>query len=216
MTDTEICNLALNAVGERQGVTALGDTTAQGTAINNAYTLVREKLLASSWWSFASKQAVLAQSATAPTPDWAYAYDAPTDMLAPRYVWSGGMEPVTPEDSRVNFAYERGAGATVGLIYCDEVPITTGTVLWPQLKYTYTLIDATKMPAHFADAFVLALAARLALALPVKPQLAVTLRQEAEVERQKAVALDRTWRRQSQRPDARHIRARGGVTSWPR
>jgi len=76
----EICNRALNALGQ-SAITALTDDTTRAELCQRFYTDLRDELLQDHPWNFAIRRASLAASATEPDFEWTYQYPLPTGCL---------------------------------------------------------------------------------------------------------------------------------------
>jgi len=77
---TQICNRALQIIGERR-ITSITEDTPQARDLNVAYEPIRDALLRSYYWSFAIKRAQLAASVDAPPFGWNHAFSLPSDCL---------------------------------------------------------------------------------------------------------------------------------------
>ena len=77
---TDIVNKSLRMIGATR-ITSLTDGSTNANAANDIYTEVRDELLRSHPWNFATKRAKLAQSATTPTFEFDYAYPLPSDWI---------------------------------------------------------------------------------------------------------------------------------------
>ena len=79
-TAVEICNRALNAVGQA-AITALDEGTARADLCNRLYTDLRDELLQDHPWNFAIRRDTPAASATEPAFEWDYAFPMHADAL---------------------------------------------------------------------------------------------------------------------------------------
>lgn len=167
----EVCNLALSHVGNGQSLNSLEERTLEARMCKLHYGPTRDKLLELFPWRFATKRAVLAELAEERT-GWDFVYQLPADCLQPQYIWTGIRNPSS--DLRVPFDVEAtGAAATV-----------TGRVLVTdqadaELIYTAECPTVALWTPSFVDAVAWALAVKLALVVPVKPQLAALAMPEA-------------------------------------
>jgi len=81
-TDIEICNLALQKIGEDNYITTLADATKAARELNLAYGLQRDAELRAHLWKFSLFRAELTAESGAPDPSpYAYEYELPDDFL---------------------------------------------------------------------------------------------------------------------------------------
>jgi hypothetical protein len=143
MTSSEICNLALGYLGTARIGTLGSDTSPQGVLCNAFYTAVKSALLEERNWTFA-KKTWTATPGTAPTHVvWVAAYAVPTGCLRVHRVDDGNG------DYRIG--WER-VGAN---ILTDDTPATL----------YIEGVDGSIAETTFSNAFIFALAARLAVEL---------------------------------------------------
>src|SRR5574343_1452949 len=151
-TAVEICNLALNHIGQAGKVTSLSppDGYAHSAKCATFYPIARNVCLESRDWSFAVKRVAL--SAVTPTVEsgqYPYAFTLPSDCLRPNRVLPEGA---TDEDEdQVDFIVEDSTLFTV----IDE----------PILRYTRVITDTTKFSPLFVSATSWLLASYLAGAI---------------------------------------------------
>ena len=79
-SETEICNLALGLIGSPR-INALTDETVSAIKCRLHYPQVRDALLRSHWWRFATARKTLSQDTTDPDFQWDNQFDLPTDFL---------------------------------------------------------------------------------------------------------------------------------------
>lgn len=131
-----------------------------------------------------------------PGPDWdgatTYAVGDLVTYLGAQYVSlvvnSSGVKPV-------------GDGTSV-----DHWGVTTQRA---RLVYTARVTDVTKFPSLFVDALAWKLAVDLALSQAAKPQLATSIRQQAEEAFASAAAAQRDGRQPDPRPASSFVAVRG-------
>lgn len=80
LTSIALCSRALLKTGCRS-LTSFDDGTAEAEVAGNLYPSVRDALLSSYPWSFATAQATLPRLVATPVADYAYAYQLPADFL---------------------------------------------------------------------------------------------------------------------------------------
>lgn len=155
-----ICNLALSNIG-KANISAIDEASAEARACAQFYDLVRDLLLMSFPWSFATKTQALARVDN-DKEDWAFAFEKPTDCLKAlavnderKFNWDG----TTRRWATKPFSFE---GQNV---YSDVDPC--------YMTYTYRLEDPTKYSPAFIDTFGWHLAVRLAMPITRDPKLRI-------------------------------------------
>lgn len=202
-TEAELCNLALAHIGERQYLNSLDEASAQARACKVLYATNRDALLELIRWKFATRRSVLALT-TEKRSGWAYAYALPADCLAPRFIYPGSRNPRS--QLRVPFDVELSDSGNSMLLLTDWAT--------PELVYTRKATNVAQFHATFVEALSWRLAVGLAMALPVKPQVARAFLEDGYKQ-----AFDRAWAfnmgmgQEDELPDAEHIAVRGGLTT---
>ncbi len=190
-TPVDVCNLALLYIANGQTITALDDRTSAARACKVFYAKARDALLESFPWKFATKRSVLALS-TEERTGWAYVYDLPADCLAPRSIYPGKRMPSALE--KIPFDVE-------------------GTLLltdWAEAELIYTFQETVvaHWPALFVEALAWALAMKLCLTLPVKPEWSKGAKVEAELAFRKAGAAQFRATQEDPTPPSEYTSAR--------
>ena len=197
-SDTDITNVALRLL-KAQRITSLTDGTSNANKANDVFTEVRDDLVRSHNWNFATKRQKLAQSATAPTFEFDNAYPLPADWL------------------RTISVHDNDAGAGTVLYREEEVDdqgaiVTSADELW--IRYIYKVTDANRMSADFRTAFSYA----LALAIPGVPDLSTSredlLEKRAASKLRKAKHSDAMGSSPESRPAGSWVTVRGGYPGW--
>lgn len=197
-TALEVCNAALLYVGNGQTINDFDEVTQEAKACKAFYAKTRDELLEKAWWKFATKRADLAvlSSPDVETADarsgWAYTYQLPADCLQPRYIWSGNRTP-TPDD-RVPFDVEEV------LFLTDQEDC--------ELVYTFQQTVVARFSALFVEALAWALATKLALVVPVKPELAKLAEAKALQALRSAAAANARGERVDPPPPSEYTSAR--------
>ena len=137
-SNVEICNVALARV-DRQRITNLLDGSPSANDCSVIFQPTRQELLRGHDWNFARARQKLARLSAAPTYEFQYAYQLPTDWLATRAVHDS-------EDGGVSPVY-RAEGQTL-LADAEDIYLT----------YTKDVSDAAAMPADFRSLFAYRLA----------------------------------------------------------
>ncbi len=79
-TPISLCSQALLSLGANT-ISAFDEGTVEAEVCANLYPLIRDALLSSHPWSFATGQVTLARLSATPIADYQYAYQLPTDFL---------------------------------------------------------------------------------------------------------------------------------------
>lgn len=212
-SDASICNLALSRIGVTNTIDSIDDDTAEARACKALYDHVRETLLASHPWGFATRRADLAllsdDSADSSTVGgWGYTYSLPANCVQVLRVWGGDRIPLSMH--KVPYALEYDA--TSGKVLRTDMSATDTNPV--QIEYIFEVDNPTLFPPWFRDAFAWALAAELAMALSVDDGRAVRARQMAEQMLSRAMAASANEGSEVT-PDSEIIAAREQVWSYP-
>lgn len=191
-SDTSICNRALQAAGTRSTIASLTEDSNEAINCNMIFADTRDELLGMAFWNFARKTAVLGllksapgtpsnPSTTAnnwtpayPAPPWLYEYAYPSDCLTVRQVvqqiqnYYVGI-PITSNGMGI-YPYFVGPGAPFLVATdTDDTGAQINVILTSQYQaigtYTMRVTDPNLFSANFVQALVIALAAKLAIAL---------------------------------------------------
>ena len=161
MTQTELANIALGLLGA-ESITDFTERTPAAEKVRRHWPLVRDTLLRSKAWNFATKRVSLSEDVDAtPIFDWTYAYALPGDYL--KAIEFNAKQAGTGE------AEFEIAGRF--LLADDDAA---------ELKYTCRLETVSEWDPSFQDAFAHALAAALAPGLSTASGLGMAMRQRAE------------------------------------
>jgi hypothetical protein len=101
ITDTDIANLALDAVGTRSTIASLQEQSTEATTLARQYPIARAAILRAAHWDFARKQAQMSllldatQGQAVPQP-WLYEYAPPNDCVRMRYILPTFQSTATP------------------------------------------------------------------------------------------------------------------------
>ena len=192
--DTDICNVALRRIGASR-IVSLTDGSTSANVANDIYEEVRDDLLRSHPWNFATKRVKLAQSATAPTFEFDHAYPYPSDWL----------RTISVHDN------DAGHGTVLyrsELIGTQHAIITSSDDVW--LRYVSRVTDPNLMAPDFRKAFELALARDMAIALTSSNQLHESMSILAERALNKARSNDALGAFPELRPRGSWATSRGG------
>lgn len=186
--ETDVVNAAARRVGA-EPITSLTDGTKTANVANNLYTEIRDALLRSHPWNFATKRQKLAQSATAPTFEFDHAYALPSDWL------------------RTVSVHDNDAGHGTILYRMEQIAsqraiVTSSDQVY--LRYVSRVEDPNLMTPDFRDALEKTLAAAFAVPLASSN----TLLEQLTVQANRAVAQARSTDAMGSFPE---LRPRG---SW--
>jgi len=141
MSETRLCNLALSRIGAATIQDVENPTTNEGRHCQRLYPHVRDSLLRSHWWRFATKRATLSQDTTDPDFEWNNQFDLPNDFLRMKELY----------DTENSYELEG-----LKLLTDDDTA---------EIKYIARITDPTKFDPLFAEVLVLKFAIALCMAL---------------------------------------------------
>lgn len=142
ITSTDLCNRALVMLGAQQISDLATDTGRNATACNAVFEPVRDSLLSSHPWTFATKLVEITVDGTSPDFGRSNRYAIPADCL--RVLGPYPEDDLNDRDWQIHDGY----------IYTDySTPL--------QLRYVYKVTDPDSMPPSFREALSAALAFEL-------------------------------------------------------
>ena len=168
LTDTGLCSRALVRLGVHP-ITSFADGTAASEIAGLLYGFVRDAVLSSYAWSFATGQVALTQLGSGPSADYAYAYQLPNDFLRAISAGTGS----------------RGRGISYRIVG-DQLHTDSNQVL---LTYIYRPAEET-FPPFFVMVLIARLASEFCLPLTENVSRAELLMKLAEQEFVRARQLD--------------------------
>lgn len=207
-TDADICNIALGRIGQRQFIGALSDANSTEAATCTVfYNNDRDSVLEQFPWQFATARAELTSPANVTRTGWSFVYQLPADCLFARYIDVPGAT-FERRDQRIPFVLE-GDPTFKKLLLCNLSTV--------ELVYTQAVTDPNLFSALFVDLLAWRLAVDLALALPIKPQVAKSMQDGLTAAMAMAAKIDWQQSQAPREPEASYIRARGfpGRRRWP-
>lgn len=151
-TEVEVCNLALQYVGNGQAINSLEERTQESKSCKIHYAKARDAFLEAFPWKFATKRVVLAEVAGQARDGWKYVYALPADSLAPRRIWNGARLPSA--GNKIPFDIE-------GIYLLTDKPQA-------QLIYTFQETVVARWTPTAIDALAWELAMRLSIVIPVR------------------------------------------------
>jgi len=163
-----LCSRALLKIGA-QTVASLDEGTAEAEVAANLYPSVRDALLSSHPWSFATGQSNLPRLVASPQADYAYAFQLPAGFL--RILSAGGGN--------------RGEGVAYRIhedkLQCDEMQVNLTYIFRP---------NESEFPPFFAAALITRLAAEFCIPLTESTSRTQLLYEMAEKELKQAKLID--------------------------
>lgn len=197
VSDAQVCNIALAAMGERQFLDNLNENTAVGRICAVLYPQARDVCLEAHPWRWTTKPATLTLT-TETRPGWTYCYVLPADCQTALRLETGvrnlPLSAATAFDISLNDAGD-------GQLLCCDVPQAV-------LRYSAPVLSPALWPAGFVEAVALDLASRLAAAIPEHAQKAQSLAQRAVYALQVAVSKDANSVERDPPPDSETITSR--------
>ena len=145
-TDVSICSDALVMLGASV-ISSLSEGTPAATACSRLYPDIRDGLISAYAWSWSVQKVQLSRLSTAPTNEWRYAYQLPSNMLSGALaVFDSGSANARP----INYGWE---------IYGSKLTTNMEIVY---IDYQATVSEAA-MPPYFVRLLKTALAGEIAM-----------------------------------------------------
>lgn len=197
-SETSIVNEAMRLL-KAQRIVSLSDGSNNANTANDVYVEVRDDLLRSHNWNFATKRQKLALSSTAPVFEFDNAFPLPSDWM------------------RTVSVHDNDAGSGTMLYREEEIAnagaiVTSADEVW--LRYIYRVTDPNRMAADFRTALSYA----LALAMPGISNLSVSreniLENRATTRLRKAKHSDAMGSTPERRPVGSWVTVRNGYPGW--
>lgn len=161
-TEVDICNIGLGMLGANQ-IADFNDGSTEALLCKLQYPLIRDAVLESRAWTFATTRKVIASGVPPdPIPDgWGYAYPVPNDCIRiiQAYVPNPASALVQYVQEQIDGMYTQISWERLkGWFYCNS-----GPTVWA--KYIVRITDTQQ----FDSSFIQALATRIAmdLAMPI-------------------------------------------------
>lgn len=168
LSDIGLCSRALVKIGVHP-ITSFADGTAPSEIAGLLYDTLRDAVLSAYAWSFATGQVSLTKLGTAPTSDYAFAYQLPNDFLRAISAGSGSRS--------------RGV---VYKIVGDQLHSNVDGIV---LSYIYRPAEES-FPPYFDMVLIARIAAELCLPLTENVSRAEALSKLAEIEFSRARQID--------------------------
>lgn len=201
-SDVEIVNVALRALGANR-ITSLSDGTKNANVADDIYTFVRDQVLRSATWGFATSRQQLSRLSDAPAFGFDYQYALPSDWLRTVSVHDSddGMGTVVYKEE--TYESQRVLLANSDAIY---------------LRYIARITDPALFTSDFTIAFAIELAKRMAVSIPNSNTIKADLENEVKAIILGAKSTDSAGSTPESRPPGSWVTARFGWPSnrWPR
>lgn len=209
-TLVDICNMALAEIAAGP-ISSIGDTSIEAREVSRFATPLLTEVALWSDWSWAVARSTLTATTNDRAAEWTRAYSVPSNCARPlairqaesdaKFLPRGGPFPFPVQDA-------------VPLAFLHEGGVIYSNVWDATLVFVATVTDVTTLPALVTRAFVLELAARVAVPIRKDTELARAVAQAAELARARAIAED--FNQRVRRP-ARYVSdaafARAGIGS---
>ena len=157
VTEIDICNNALDLIGEGLSITSFDDQTKQAELCKRLYPLAVERCLAKYYFSFARRDEVITKDNLIDyvSLPYRFTYKIPDDVQTILYleqgIRKGGGEKIDTPNIDFNFREIHGQRC---IVTDTEYPIT--------MHYQAKITDTNLFPSDFTEALEYCLAARLA------------------------------------------------------
>lgn len=164
-SSVDICNLALNEIGETQ-ITELGEDSKAARLCNLIYADTRDEVLRAHPWNFAIKRVALAQLTTTPAFEFSYEFQLPADCL----------RVIRTDDDLSSYRIE---GRKLLSNNCTV-----------KIEYISRVEDTTQFDALFIEVLVVRMAAKLAYNISDNNTLTQLLEQKYRDRMRQAKSMD--------------------------
>lgn len=197
-SETEIANAALRLIGADR-ITGLSDGSENANRVSDVYESVRDDLLRSHPWNFATKRARLPKSTTDPAFEFDNAFILPSDWL------------------RTISVHDNDAG--VGTVVCRNEQVggqlaIVASVDNIYLRYVSKVTDPNLMSADFRRAFIVSLARDLSVPIASSNTMQDSYAKEAMRVIARARSSDAMGGFPERRPRGSWASSRGGTRNY--
>lgn len=204
-SEVGVINRALIELGQKR-IVARTDTSTEAVTMDALFDDVRDTLLRSHQWNFATKRLKLARSANTPSHEFDYQYPVPSD-------WLRTVEVSSSDAGGTDIRYKMGYDATDTLVFlCDA------TELW--LTYIAQVTDVASWGPDFRTVLSYELAKAATITLKNSRALRDDFRRDAQAAWTRATGTDAIEDMPDRRPDGSWTTSRGGGqyprNYWPR
>jgi len=197
VSETSICNSALIKVGSKQLITSLTQGTPNATLCGEQYPKIRDELLRSHNWNFASRWQELETTGNTPTAAYDYEFQLPTDLIRVIHVANN----------------DRGSGTIPYDLYNDKLYCDSNQVF---LKYISKVTDPNLFPADFREALASALAYDISYAMTDSNSVRDSLEKQARRSLSRAKTADAQENYPERMPEGSWVTSRPayGSVAW--
>ncbi len=202
-SQVDLCNAALVKLAQDIPIAAMSEQSKAARAFTRVWDRTRDLVLAEHPWPFSVRAIALALDAEAAYPGWAYRYAYPADCLQALAVCDeGGVREALSQSNRQAFEVVHGTQQTC---------IATDLAL-AYLVYSAQITDVSRFPPLVAETLACRLAMEVAPALAGEfgKRLALSLREDYEIARSKAIAHGFNESREVVQAPTPSLAARGG------
>lgn len=192
--ETDVINVGLRLIGHTP-ITSLSDGTQSANVAGDIYAELRDDMLRSHPWGFATRRARLAQLATAPAYEFDYAYALPSDWLR--------TVSVSPNNA--------GRGTMVyrlEIVDNQHALLASSDEVW--LRYVARIADPNMMTSDFRRALAVSLARDMAIPLASSNTMRDQFAREAKSDMARARSADAMGSFPESRPRGSWATSRGG------
>jgi hypothetical protein len=160
ISNTEICNMALDKLGAARINDLDTDKSPQAIKCRTHFEQTRDALVESHTWRFATGREKLSQDTVDPEFEYDNQFILPTDYLVQKNVWGENG----PRDTPFSYSLEG-----------DRLLTNEGEI---NLRYIKRVTDPTKFDPLFVEVFILKLALKLVALAGANPKMSETIGRE--------------------------------------
>lgn len=194
-----LCNMALSKLGDRSTIGSISENSAEGSACTLWYKMSMAQTLGAFNWGFARARLALVTSASdAPTNEWQYRYNYPSNCFKIRYI----ENPAGPDADAIPYTVEYSPNATKSIL----TDLEDATIV-----YTIDISDVQFIDMYtpeFINAFTSVLAGNMAFTITGDKNFAQAKKQEAIFDLRIAAGFDGNETIEKKPRDAESIRGR--------
>lgn len=203
--------MAVANLGETTPVNSITSPATKAEKLGQLFfDTTRDRVLAKNGWSFARRYAALVDvTTTEARDDWSFAYELPSDSLRVLAIDVGrfpvdfpAFEPGVSDNLAPSWEISLSADGTKRLLFCD--------VGEASVAYTARVTDLSLWDLDAIETLSWFLAAKMAMPLTSKPDLAQMAEKMARQTALESVADDANEAKPDRQPDSEYIRARSG------
>jgi len=175
LSETKICNLSLSDLGAKRINELDTDSSTEAILCRLHYEPMRDALLRSHFWRFASARATLSEDTTEPDFEWDSQFILPTDFLRLKSIYDDNNSP--GNKTRYSFAVEGKRLLT------NESSV--------EIRYIRKVTDVTEFDPLFVQVLVLELDLKLVMPLTQDVKLKESIKDDLKLLMPSVRALDR-------------------------